>query len=434
MDVADWLRSLGLGQYEATFRENGIDVEVLPDLTDADLEKLGVLLGHRKRLLKAIAGLNLSATRSSASAAVISSPQADAAERRQLTVMFCDLVGSTAMSARLDPEDMRGDHRRPITSAARALIAGNGGFVAKYMGDGVLAYFGYPQAHEHDAERAVRAGLAIVEAAPKLETAAGAPLHVRVGIATGIVVVGDLLGSGEAQERGVVGDTPNLAARLQSDRRARQRRHRRGHAQAAGRPVRLARPRPAGPQGRRRADARFRGVEGEFAGEPVRGAARGRADRTRRARGRDRTTAAALGQGEGGRGPGGAALGRGGHRQVAPDGGVPGAAGGRAAYAYALLLFAAAHRQRALSDHRPHGARGRARARGRREDQARQARRAAREVRHVSRGCRAFRRDAVPAERRPLSRAGTRPAAAPAENDGGADRPDRGDLRAKRRS
>ena len=135
------------------------------------------------------------------------------------------------MSARLDPEDMR-EIIAAYHKCCASLIERDGGFVAKYMGDGVLAYFGYPQAHEHDAERAVRAGLAIVEAAPKLETAAGAPLHVRVGIATGIVVVGDLLGSGEAQERGVVGDTPNLAARLQGYRRARQRRHRRGHAQA----------------------------------------------------------------------------------------------------------------------------------------------------------------------------------------------------------
>ena len=128
--------------------------------------------------------------------------------------MFCDLVGSTAMSARLDPEDMRGIIAAYHNCCA-TLIASNGGFVAKYMGDGVLAYFGYPRAHEHDAERAVRAGLAIVESAPKLGTSAGGPLHVRVGIATGIVVVGDLLGSGEAQERGVVGETPNLAARLQ---------------------------------------------------------------------------------------------------------------------------------------------------------------------------------------------------------------------------
>ena len=139
----------------------------------------------------------------------------DTAERRQLTVMFCDLVGSTALSARLDPEDMReivGAYHRCCAD----LITRAGGFVAKYMGDGVLAYFGYPQAHEHDAERAVRAGLALVEAVPKLKTAAGAPLQVRVGIATGLVVVGDLIGAGAAQEQAVVGETPNLAARLQA--------------------------------------------------------------------------------------------------------------------------------------------------------------------------------------------------------------------------
>ena len=129
--------------------------------------------------------------------------------------MFCDLVGSTALSARLDPEDLReivGAYHRCCAD----LIASAGGFVAKYMGDGVLAYFGYPQAHEHDAERAVRAGLALVEAVPKLTTAAGAPLQVRVGIATGLVVVGDLIGAGAAQEQAVVGETPNLAARLQA--------------------------------------------------------------------------------------------------------------------------------------------------------------------------------------------------------------------------
>ncbi len=214
MDVGDWLRSLGLSQYEVAFRENGIDSDVLVDLSDADLEKLGVLpLGHRKRLLRAIAGLRAPDAGSSPSSAVNSRPAADAAERRQLTVMFCDLVGSTGLAARLDPEDMRGIIAAYHKCCA-TLISGQGGFVAKYMGDGVLAYFGYPQAHEHDAERAVRAGLAIVEAVPKLETAGGA-LHVRVGIATGIVVVGDLFGSGESQERWVVGDTPNLAARLQ---------------------------------------------------------------------------------------------------------------------------------------------------------------------------------------------------------------------------
>ncbi len=216
MDLGEWLRGLGLGQYETSFRENGVDAEILPDLTDADLEKLGVLLGHRNRLLKAIAGLK-SAGGEPVSGQPAAKPERkphDAAERRQVTVMFCDLVGSTAMSARLDPEDMRGiigAHHKCCAS----LIEHDGGFVAKYMGDGVLAYFGYPQAHEHDAERAVRAGLAIVEAAAKLETPAGGPLHVRVGIATGIVVVGDLLGSGDAEERGVVGGAPNLAARLQ---------------------------------------------------------------------------------------------------------------------------------------------------------------------------------------------------------------------------
>src|SRR5271156_3188516 len=218
MDVGDWLRSLGLDQYEAAFRDNAIDGKVLPKLTAEDLKELGVAsVGHRRTLLSAIA--ELSATLASPvpvpSAAPAESPAPDAAERRQLTVMFCDLGGSTAMSARLDPEDMR-----EIIGAYHRLCANrierDGGFVAKYMGDGVLAYFGYPQAHEHDAERAVQAGLAIVDAAPKLVTAAGSPLHVRVGIATGLVVVGELIGSGESRERGVVGETPNLAARLQA--------------------------------------------------------------------------------------------------------------------------------------------------------------------------------------------------------------------------
>ena len=214
MDIRDWLKSLGLGQYETKFRENEISDEVLPDLTEADLEKIGVPLGHRKRLLKAIANLSaaeIAARPTSPSPAPLS---IDSAERRQLTVMFCDLVGSTALSARLDPEDMR-EVIRVYQDACSGAIARYDGFIAKYMGDGVLAYFGYPEAHEHDAERAVRSALAIVEAAPKLATAAGSPLNVRVGIATGLVVVGDLIGSGEAQERGIVGETPNLAARLQ---------------------------------------------------------------------------------------------------------------------------------------------------------------------------------------------------------------------------
>ena len=215
MDVGGWLRSLGLSQYETLFRQNDIDAEVLSELTDGDLEKFGVSFGHRKRLLKAIASLGSTEAAAKPANPVPLQTFPDVAERRQLTVMFCDLVGSTAMSARLDPEDMRevvGSYHRLCAD----LIAKAGGFVAKYMGDGVLAYFGYPQAHEHDAERAVQAGLALAEAMPKLKTAAGVPLQVRVGIATGLVVVGDLIGSGEAQERGIVGETPNLAARLQA--------------------------------------------------------------------------------------------------------------------------------------------------------------------------------------------------------------------------
>ncbi len=212
MDVGEWLRSLGLSQYEAMFRENGVDADVLPDLTDADLEKLGVLLGHRKRLLKAIANLAAVASAPVAAEAAPSRPMADAAERRHVTVMFADLVGSTALSARMDPEDLReviATYQKCVAETVRRFD----GFVARYLGDGVLAYFGYPQAHEDDAERAVRAGLALVAAVAALKSRVS--LQTRVGIATGLVVVGDMIGSGEAQERGIIGETPNLAARLQ---------------------------------------------------------------------------------------------------------------------------------------------------------------------------------------------------------------------------
>jgi class 3 adenylate cyclase/tetratricopeptide (TPR) repeat protein len=202
MDVAAWLQSLGLSQYEAAFREAEIDDETLPDLTDADLASLGIPLGHRKRLLKAIP------RREMASDAALS------AQRRQLTVMFCDLVGSTALSSRLDPEDLAEIINAYLRCCAEE-IERTGGFVAKYMGDGVLAYFGYPRAHEHDAERAVQAALMIARAVPALPTRHGEPIEVRIGVATGLVVVGELIGVGAAQERAVVGDTPNLAARLQ---------------------------------------------------------------------------------------------------------------------------------------------------------------------------------------------------------------------------
>lgn len=211
MDVGAWLRSLGLGQYESAFRDNEIEADILPDLTETDLEKLGLPLGPRKRLLKAIGNL----PDPSGGPLLAAAAAEDAAERRQLTVMFCDLAGSTALSARLDPEDMR-QVIRTYQDACSRVISRYQGFVAKYMGDGILAYFGYPRAHEDDAERAVRAGLEISAAVGLLQTPAPSKLQVRIGIATGLVVVGDLVGEGSAQEQAVVGDTPNLAARLQA--------------------------------------------------------------------------------------------------------------------------------------------------------------------------------------------------------------------------
>jgi class 3 adenylate cyclase/pimeloyl-ACP methyl ester carboxylesterase len=224
MDIADWLRRLGLDQYESAFRDNDVDTETLPNLTADDLRELGVTsLGHRKKLLSAIASLSLTPDRDVEDdrgppvPKVSTSPPSmkmGRAERRHLTVMFADLVGSTALSARLDPEDMR-EILASYHQAVAAAVAPFEGYIAKLMGDGVLVYFGWPQAHEDEAERAVRAGLAIVETVERLEKRAGGALSTRVGIATGPVVVGDLIGEGAAQEQGVVGVTPNLAARLE---------------------------------------------------------------------------------------------------------------------------------------------------------------------------------------------------------------------------
>jgi class 3 adenylate cyclase len=199
--IADWLEKLGLGQYAQRFAENDISFSVLSDLTDQDLKEIGVSLGHRRQLLRAIT--EFTGREKDAPKAAIAAPR-DIAERRQVTVMFSDLVGSTALSVRMDLEDLR-----EVISAYQKGVAETvgryGGFVAKYMGDGVLVYFGYPQAHEDDAERAVRAGLELIAEVNALKT--GASLQTRVGIATGLVVVGDLIGSGEAQERGIVGET-----------------------------------------------------------------------------------------------------------------------------------------------------------------------------------------------------------------------------------
>src|SRR6202008_447220 len=190
----EWLERRNLGQYSQRFAENDIDFSVLPYLTDADLEKIGVSLGHRRKILATIAELPGAAPPKQAKVEGVVEPKPqDTAERRQVTVMFSDLVGSTALAARMDPEDLR-----EVISAYQKCVADTvqrfGGFVAKYMGDGVLVYFGYPQAHEDDAERAVRAGLELVSAVNALET--HTTVQTRVGIATGLVVIGDLIGSG----------------------------------------------------------------------------------------------------------------------------------------------------------------------------------------------------------------------------------------------
>jgi class 3 adenylate cyclase/predicted ATPase len=211
MNVAEWLRRLGLEQYEAVFRDNNIDDTVLPSLTAEDLRDLGITsVGHRRRLLDAIAALREGNERGSSGRSV---PPIGQAERRHVTVMFCDLIGSTPLSTVLDPEDLQeiiGAYHR---SVARAVTRFDG-YIARYMGDGVLIFFGYPQAHEDDAERAVRSGLAAIEAIGRIE--APHRLQARVGVASGLVVVGDLVGAGDMRGRDVVGETPNLAARLQA--------------------------------------------------------------------------------------------------------------------------------------------------------------------------------------------------------------------------
>jgi class 3 adenylate cyclase/tetratricopeptide (TPR) repeat protein len=220
MDVANWLRALGLERYEATFRENDVDAELLPNLAADDLKELGITsLGHRRRLLEAIAALRLKDTSAGNPVRLSISPTGSlvkletTAERRPLSVMFCDLIGSTALSSRLDPEDLR-DVIRTYQACVATTIKQLDGFIARYVGDGVLIYFGWPEARETDAERAVRAGLAVASAVSEVSTS-GETLQVRIGIATGVVVIGEPIGSGDSRQQTAVGETPNLAARLQ---------------------------------------------------------------------------------------------------------------------------------------------------------------------------------------------------------------------------
>ena len=290
--IADWLEKLGMSEYAQRFAENGIDVSVLRYLTDHDLEKIGVLLGHRRKMLAAIAEL-VGALQAPPQPALTESKPQDTAERRQVTVMFSDLVGSTALSARMDPEDLR-----EVISAYQKCVAETvqrfGGFVAKYMGDGVLVYFGYPQAHEDDAERAVRAGLELVTAVSALKTRA--PLQTRVGIATGLVVVGDLIGSGEAQERGIVGETPNLAARLQGIAEPNTVVIAESTRKLLGNLFELEDLGAKDLKGIAGPVRAWAALRTEFSGRPLRGTARERTDRACRSGRRTRTSACGAGQ------------------------------------------------------------------------------------------------------------------------------------------
>ena len=312
--VKEWLASLGLSEYADRFAEHRIDFSILRDITDRDLkEELGVVsLGDRRRLLRAIAHLAEATSAAPQLAPGFEASRGNEAERRQVTVMFSDLVGSTALSACMDPEDLReiiSAYQQCAVEAVRRFD----GFVARYMGDGVLVYFGYPQAHEDDAERAIRAGLELITAVTALKTRAF--LQTRVGMATGLVVVGDLIGSGESQERGIVGETPNLAARLQGIAEpntvviAK-------HAQTSRQSLRTGGSRAQGDQGHRPADAGVGGAAGEFRGKSLRGAAPDGLDRLGRAQRGTRIAAAVLVQGNGQRRPGSAALRRSRYREI----------------------------------------------------------------------------------------------------------------------
>ena len=288
--IAQWLERIGLSEYAQRFAENGIDVSVLRHLTDQDLKDMGVVLGHRRKMLAAIGELAGAAPSPTDRLIRLEPKPREIAERRQVTVMFSDMVGSTALSTRMDPEDLReiiSAYQKCVTDIVRRFD----GFVAKYTGDGALVYFGYPGAHEDDAERAVRAGLELIPAVAELDVPV--PLQTRVGIATGLVVVGDMIGSGEAHECGIVGETPNLAARLQ------------GVAEPNMVVIAESTRRLLGslfdsqghwnkrPQGHR-AGARLGGASGQYRGEPVRGPALSR-DVPRRPRRRNRGSQASLG-------------------------------------------------------------------------------------------------------------------------------------------
>ena len=300
IDVAAWLDGLGLGAYAETFAEQAIDAETLAELTEQDLVQLGLPLGHRKRLLRAIAELAPRPPHRPPAPPAETPGRRAEAQRRQLTVMFVDLVGSTQLAAELDPEDLR-EVVGAYQDCCTRVIERFEGHVAKFLGDGVLAYFGYPQAHEDDAERAIRAGLDLVDAIGRLSLAV--PLAARVGISTGEVVAGDLVGERSAEQQAVVGETPNRAFRLQALAEP-------GsvvigpHTRAlVGRLFDYEALGAHAIKGFHEPDRGLARARPECRGRPLRGAAFGPAVAAGRPRARDRAAARALGAGAPGRGP-----------------------------------------------------------------------------------------------------------------------------------
>jgi class 3 adenylate cyclase/tetratricopeptide (TPR) repeat protein len=219
INLKEWLEAHGLSQHAQVFAENDVDLDVLNELSESDLEKLGLSLGHRRRLLRALDTRRRENSEAATQAtAAVPSPSARApaeAERRQTTVLFCDLVASTELASALDPEDAN-TLLRGYQDACAGVIVRYEGFVAKFMGDGVLAYFGYPVAIEDAAECAVRAALSIVDAVGRIKRPDGRACQTRIGIATGVVVIGEEFGTNSARERSIAGEAPNLAARLQA--------------------------------------------------------------------------------------------------------------------------------------------------------------------------------------------------------------------------
>src|SRR5262245_39478619 len=293
-----WLEGLGLGQYAPAFSDNTVGIGDLRYLTDEDLTRLGLPLGPRRRLQAAVKALAESSKASIEQQAESQLDEEEAeekrdAERRQLTVLFCDLVGSTQLSGRLDPEDMAEVIRAYQGEVARQ-VTHYEGHVAKFMGDGVLAYFGWPRAHEDDAERAVRAALAVTEAVARLRTSSNEPLAARVGIATGIVVVGNMSGQSGTDKDAVVGETPNLAARLQSVAPPGQRCGQSRDHPPPGPTIRTRKSRQPEPKRVPRARTHLASARRKPCREPVRRHARRRSYAARRTRARNRCAARSL--------------------------------------------------------------------------------------------------------------------------------------------